>query len=90
MKKLCMTVAMICAVSSQAHAFDNVTNSNVIKQVIIQQVLTQILNQNSTQTFENNNVTIHTGSVAQGNKGQCWSKFVYHSDGSRTPRVVCQ
>ena len=90
MKKMLMTVAMVCAFGSQAQAFDNVSNTNVMKQVVIQHILTQILNQNSTQTYTNNNLIIHTGNIAQGGTAQCWSKFVYHSDGSRTPRVVCQ
>ena len=90
MKKMCMTVAMMCAFSSQAVALDNVSNTNVVTGVVIAHILTQILGQNSTQTYTNKNMTIHTGNIAQGGTAQCWTKFVYHSDGSYTPRVVCQ
>jgi len=61
-----------------------------MKQVILQGVTAEVVG-NSNGTLNVPGDTIHTGvAAATGKESQCWTKVVYHADGSRTPKVVCQ
>jgi len=90
MKKIiCGIVLSLGLVGTNASAFEIQSNDAVMKQVLIQSVLQQLLGGN---TNINNQVkfTIGTGNINNGmGIQQCWSKFVYHSDGSKTPKIVC-
>lgn len=81
-----MSVALV---GTNANAFEIQSNDAVVKQVLIQSVLQQLLGGKSNI---NNQVkfAIGTGNISNGmGIQQCWSKFVYHSDGSKTPKIVC-
>ena len=81
-----MSVALV---GTNANAFEIQSNNAVMKQVLIQSVLQQLLGGKSNI---NNQVkfAIGTGNISNGmGIQQCWSKFVYHSDGSKTPKIVC-
>ncbi len=81
-----MSVALV---GTNANAFEIQSNDAVMKQVLIQSVLQQLLGGKSNI---NNQVkfAIGTGNISNGmGIQQCWSKFVYHSDGSKTPKIVC-
>ncbi len=81
-----MSVALV---GTNANAFEIQSNDAVMKQVLIQSVLQQLLGGKSNI---NNQVkfTVGTGNISNGmGIQQCWSKFVYHSDGSKTPKIVC-
>ncbi len=81
-----MSVALV---GTNANAFEIQSNDAVMKQVLIQSVLQQLLGGKSNI---NNQVkfAIGTGNISNGmGIQQCWSKFVYHCDGSKTPKIVC-
>jgi len=90
MKKIiCGMLMSVALVGTNANAFEIQSNDAVVKQVLIQSVLQQLLGGKSNI---NNQVkfAIGTGNISNGmGIQQCWSKFVYHSDGSKTPKIVC-
>jgi len=90
MKKIiCGMLMSVALVGTNANAFEIQSNDAVMKQVLIQSVLQQLLGGKSNI---NNQVkfAIGTGNISNGmGIQQCWSKFVYHSDGSKTPKIVC-
>ena len=89
MKKILCGLLMSVALVGNAKALEIQTNDDVMKQVLIQSVLQQLLGGNANI---NNNVkiTIGTGNINNGvGIQQCWTKFVYHANGSKTPKVVC-
>lgn len=88
MKKILCGMLMSVALVGNANAFEFNVNDNVMKQVLIQTVLTEMLGKKNTLNFPN--ATVHTGNIkTTGQPTQCWTKFVYHADGSKTPKVVC-
>lgn len=89
MKKIICGMLLSVGLVSNASAFEIVSNDAVLKQVIMQAIVTQMFGtSNGTVNFPN--ATIHTGvATATGKPSQCWTKFVYHADGSKTPKVVC-
>lgn len=90
MKKFICAMLMSVGFVSQANAFDFLINDDVMKQVILQAVIAEVVG-TSNGTLNMPGATIHTGvAAATGKPNSCWTKFVYHSDGSRTPKVVCQ
>ena len=76
MKKIICGIVLSLGLVGNANAFEIQSNDAVMKQVLIQSVLQQLLG---------GNTNINNGMGIQ----QCWSKFVYHSDGSKTPKIVC-
>jgi len=89
MKKILCAMLLSVGFVSQANAFDFLINDDVMKQVILQAVIAEVTGSNS-GTINLPNATVHTGTaVATGKASQCWTKFVYHADGSKTPKVVC-
>lgn len=90
MKKILCGMLLSVGLVSQANAFEIVSNDAVLKQVIMQAMVAQMFGtSNGTVNFPN--ATIHTGvAAATGKPIGCWTKFVYHADGSKTPKVVCQ
>ena len=76
-------------VASRANAVEMFSNEAELKQVIMQAIVTQVFG-TSKGTVNFPNATSHTGvATATGKPSQCWTKFVYHADGSKTPKVVC-
>jgi len=90
MKKILCAMLLSVGFVSQANAFDFLINDDVMKQVILQAVIAEVVG-TSNGTLNMPGATIHTGvASATGKASQCWTKVVYHADGSRTPKVVCQ
>jgi hypothetical protein len=88
MKKIICGMLMSVALVGNASAFEFDTNNDVLKVVLLQTVLNEMLGKQNTLNLPN--ATIHTGVAGQTGKiTQCWTKFVYHSNGTKTPKVVC-
>ena len=90
MKKIICGIVLSLGLVGNASAFDIQSNDDVMKQVLIQSVLQQLL---GGQSNLNKQINVTIGSPQNIYNGigvtQCWTKFVYHSNGTKTPKVVC-
>ena len=91
MKKFLIALTMVMG-ATNAHAFDikfNTagTNGDILGQMIVQQIVKQIV---PTGVIQNGNVRINTGSIHNPLvQEQCYTKFVYDSQGNAKPFVSC-
>ena len=91
MKKFLIAMMMVMG-ATNAHAFDikfNTagTNGDILGQILVQQIVKQIV---PTGVIQNGNVRINTGSVHNPLvQKQCYTKFVYDSQGNAKPFVSC-
>ena len=91
MKKFLIALTMVMG-ATNAHAFDikfNTagTNGDMLGQILVQQIVKQIV---PTGVIQNGNVRINTGSVHNPLvQKQCYTKFVYDSQGNAKPFVSC-
>lgn len=91
MKKFLIALTMVMG-ATNAHAFDikfNTagTNGDILGQILVQQIVKQIV---PTGVIQNGNVRINTGSVHNPLvQKQCYTKFVYDSQGNAKPFVSC-
>ena len=91
MKKFLITMMMVMG-ATNAHAFDikfntTGTSGDMLGQILVQQIVKQIV---PTGVIQNGNVRINTGSVHNPLvQKQCYTKFVYDSQGNAKPFVSC-
>ena len=91
MKKFLIALTMVMG-ATNAHAFDikfntTGTSGDILGQMIVQQIVKQIV---PTGVIQNGNVRINTGSVHNPLvQKQCYTKFVYDSQGNAKPFVSC-
>lgn len=91
MKKFLIALTMVMG-ATNAHAFDikfntTGTSGDILGQMIVQQIVKQIV---PTGVIQNGNVRINTGSIHNPLvQKQCYTKFVYDSQGNAKPFVSC-
>ena len=92
MKKLLFTVATYAVMSSSAFGADWITgeiNQGVLAEIIVKELVTQAMGGESTIRIPNTLVEITPNTAIVRKQMHCWNSWVYHSDGTKTPRVQC-
>ena len=91
MKKILIAMMMVMG-ATNAHAFDikfntTGTSGDMLGQILVQQIVKQIV---PTGVIQNGNVRINTGSIHNPLvQKQCYTKFVYGSQGNAKPFMSC-
>ena len=82
-----MTMMMTATPNANAFGFFTNTNGDILKAMIVQQVIQQVI---PGGVIQNDNIRIN-GNLATNNQvqHQCYTKFVYDAQGNAKPFVSC-
>ena len=90
MKKTLIAMTMMLGAVTNANAFEintTGTSGDILGQMIIKQVIQQII---PGGVIQNGNIRINTNTMTNKLvKNQCYTKFVYDSQGNAKPFVSC-
>lgn len=90
MKKTLIAMTMMLGAATNANAFEintTGTSGDILGQMIVKQVIQQII---PGGVIQNGNIRINTNTMTNKLvKNQCYTKFVYDSQGNAKPFVSC-
>jgi hypothetical protein len=80
----------LCFFFNALHADIIESDPRVLTEILIKEVVTQVLKDESTIEYPNSGFPVVIDpAVSRGEFSQCWLSWVYNSDGKKTPHIDC-